>query len=189
MIVNIRGTSGSGKSTIVRAVMELYDSREPIMVDWRKRPLGYFCYTKLLPVLFVPGHYEAECGGCDTLPALDFMYHIIRKYADEECDVLFEGLIVVSDWKRARALHDDKYQFHVIGLSTSLKDCLAAVQDRRNRRAAAKGKEALPLNPAATNGKHRCLVLQEAKFKGAKVPFEWQDRAGALTRTKELLGW
>ena len=42
MIINVRGTSGSGKSTIVRNAMDLFTWRGPVHVKGRKQPLGYW---------------------------------------------------------------------------------------------------------------------------------------------------
>jgi hypothetical protein len=40
MIINIRGTGGSGKSTVVRRVIERYNSHYDEFIDGRKQPIG-----------------------------------------------------------------------------------------------------------------------------------------------------
>jgi len=186
-IVSIRGTSGSGKSTVVREVMKKYNC-EPINAPWRRRPLGYLCYADEHKPLFIPGHYETDCGGCDTLPAIEFTFNLIRRYINE-CDVIYEGLITQSDVNRCIQLHKDGYSVLVIGLNLPLAKCLKYVQQRRDARAEAHGRETSPLNPSNTNAKHHQITLQEAKFKSAKMDFRWLCREDALRATLEFLGW
>ena len=42
MIINVRGTSGSGNSTLMRSVMDQYTVRQPVHVPGRKRPAASF---------------------------------------------------------------------------------------------------------------------------------------------------
>lgn len=62
MILNIRGTSGSGKTYLVRQIMEALGPPKPIL-DVEDRVEGY----ELRGNIRVVGSYERECGGCDTL--------------------------------------------------------------------------------------------------------------------------
>lgn len=186
MLVNLRGTSGSGKSTLVRKIMALYPERKPITVDWRKQPLGYFCYAADHRTLFVPGHYETDCGGTDTLLSIDMTYSLIRKYMDE-CDVIYEGLITQSDVTRCVQLHKDGHQLKVLALSTPIDVCLSSVQARRDAKAAARGKEPIPLNSKNTIAKFNQLRPQERRFRDAGVDFRWVTREEALSVTMEAL--
>ncbi len=187
-IVSVRGTSGSGKSTLVREVMKLYKC-EPIRTEWRKRPLGYLCYADGHKPLFIPGHYETDCGGCDTLPAIEFTFKLMQKYIDQDCDIVYEGLITQSDVNRCMALHANGNKLLVIGLNLPLPECLKFVQARRDARAAAHGRESSPLNPSNTKAKHHQVKLQEAKFKAKGIDFRWLSREDALKATLEFLGW
>jgi len=187
-IVSIRGTSGSGKSTAARRVMEKYHC-EPINVSWRKRPLGYLCYAKHHKTLFVPGHYETDCGGCDTLPGIIFTFKVLQKYIDEGCDVLYEGLITQSDVNRLMDLHRSGNEVHVFGLNLSLAECLKHVQARRDAKAESKGVESSPLNPKNTKAKHHQVSLQEVKFKEIGVDFRWLSRDDTVKATLEVFGW
>lgn len=96
MIINIRGTSGSGKSHLVRSVMDLYGLRTKFFVENRKQPIGYTAHRRTSGRnLSVLGHYETACGGCDTIPSLDQIFSRAMK-AHGEHDVLFEGLIEIG---------------------------------------------------------------------------------------------
>ena len=101
MIINLRGTSGSGKSTVVRRVMEKYSQAStgainPQFSDGRKQPIGYACLPPDADVqpLWIPGHYETACGGCDTLKTVDQVYKEVTSAAELSYSVLFEGLMI-----------------------------------------------------------------------------------------------
>lgn len=194
-IVNIRGTSGSGKTHIVRRIMNHYLQYQIHTIPGRKQPIGYTYHPQdpmgeAMP-LFVVGHYEGGeggCGGCDNLPqGLDYIYSLIHEHADRGEDVIFEGLIVASDWRRCVDLAQ-KHDTLIIGLSTPLVDCLTAVQGRRDAKAALKGETAPPLNPKNTDLKHRALITQRKHFKDAGVDFRVLDRDAALNAALEHLG-
>lgn len=185
MIVNIRGTSGSGKSTLVKRVTKFY-TMEPVKVDWRRQPIGYLCYRPKGRTLWLPGHYEIDCGGCDTLPTVDFAFNLIRHYV-RDCDVMYEGLIIQSDVTRALDLHKDGHELVVIALNTPLDECILSVQSRRDAKAKSRGKETKPLDPSNTRAKHRQVELQEVKFKEAGVDFQWYSRDEAYDKIVDIL--
>jgi hypothetical protein len=134
MIVNIRGTGGSGKSTVIRRIMELYGNSRPVYQSGRKRPYGYeLSHTALPHPLYVVGHYETPCGGGDTIANVEDVFDSVRSYASHH-DVLFEGIISQDDTKRTIMLAREFPNFLVIFLTTSLKDCLDGIQQRRNAR-------------------------------------------------------
>lgn len=138
MIVNVRGTSGSGKSTLVRKIMDLYETRCKVHVDGRKQPIGYELFVPHHRPLFVVGHYETACGGCDTIAhkAFDTAYKLVRDYHARHYDVLFEGLLISAEANRLLKLHED-FPGHVVvvNLQTPLDDCMEGIRQRR----AAKG--------------------------------------------------
>jgi len=225
-VVNLRGTSGSGKTFIVKHVMSCYEDKLPHYIVGRKQPIGYtlrnqkvdsgtcmlclpnddgvsknpYCPvcrgtgSRQFPPLFVAGHYEGACGGCDNLSqGLDYIYELIHQALEREEDVIFEGLIVASDWRRCVELRR-KSLLLIIGLDTSLEECNRSVDARRAERAERRGKEAPPLRldpdgqPKNTRAKFNALLTQRKHFKIPGVDFRVLNRANALDATLQHLG-
>ena len=101
MIVNPRGTSGAGKTELVRRIIAGYGwgrggQVEPVSTPGRERPMFYRLRHPLggRPLVLL-GHYEATCGGCDTIRArdggLDEVFRLATEQAAGGCDVLLEA--------------------------------------------------------------------------------------------------
>lgn len=183
MIINIRGTSGSGKSTLVRGVISKATSKARFMRPGRKQPLGYVLGFDGATSLFIPGHYETACGGCDTINGLDDIYGLVQEAADLGNNVLFEGLIVCSDYKRLVRLKEEGYPVRVIGLTTPIDLCVDSVRQRR----LARGNEK-ELNPKNTEAKHKTNVSVLRRFEEAGVAVSYLSRDDALALTLKELG-
>lgn len=216
--INIRGTGGSGKSTLVKRVMQAegWANCHPWMREGRKRPAGYQLWKpnnqpSSVPDLFVPGHYETDCGGCDTLKTVDEVYDGIGVSINRGSSVLYEGIMVADDVRRAVEL-DKKLkeqlnqpsmtgtiprymeqgharpQLYVIALNTDIEDCLAAIRDRRRLAAAKAGKLPLPLSEKNTRDRHKRLQSGLGRLRDAGVTVERLSRDDAFARCRELLG-
>lgn len=185
MIINLRGTSGAGKSTIVKMVMEKYTSKEPMYRDGRRQPIFYNLSRNgtALRGLRTLGHYEIACGGCDTIQKIDDVYEMVRKAHAEGYDVLYEGIIVQDDVNRAIQLHKEGFPLVVLGLTTPLKDCLASVQARRDARG-----DVRPLDPKNTIARAKRVKSRMEKLRLSGVKTEWVSREQALERCLALLG-
>ncbi len=180
MIINLRGTSGSGKSTIVRTLMKMYDRVEP--TEECQRIVGYTCFRAGNP-LYVVGRYTTPCGGCDTLNGMDYIYNFIHTAAGAGKDVIFEGLIVASDTKRCIALKE-KWPLLVIELSTPIDICLAGVQARRDARG-----DTRPLNPSNTKAKAHQVEIQRKHWRAAQIDFRLLSREDAQKVVFAALGF
>lgn len=164
IVLNIRGSNGSGKSTVVRRFLGLgfkplyngipdkpekiwgYQIVQPRMVDGDVKFLS--------PPLFIIGPYENPSGGCDCLPNFDLICKqiaIMAKYGN----VIFEGAVVSTVAKRWAELQEEmkKYAHFIFGtLDTPQSRCVKRV----NKRRAKKGKG--PIDPTKSmDGKYKAV--------------------------------
>ena len=185
VIVNPRGTSGSGKTELVcRLLADCGWGRDGR--GGRARPMGYrLRHPRGGRPFLVLGHHEAACGGCDTIRAadggLDEAFRLADGYASDGHDVLLEGLFLSGEHARSAALAK-AHRLHVLRLSTPLDRCIRNVV-RRQR--AGRRNWASVVRTATTqqaNIEEACQLLQ----RHARV--EVLDFDGALRRARELLG-
>jgi hypothetical protein len=185
MIIQLRGTSGSGKSHIVRGVLEGAQSRLRIKELKRKQPLGYIARLDCGQVA-IPGHYETPCGGCDTIPDLTKVFDNVRLMAGHYRHVLFEGLLASEDTRRTLELAGPgapfEHDLRVVQIITPIEDCLAGIQLRRDNRG-----DTRPINPTNTANRVRTIARACDKLKEAGVPVYSTDRDGAAALVKEWL--
>lgn len=178
-IINVRGTSGSGKTWIVKAIMEKYPAIEPIHEEGRKKPLVYECKAVGVLPLIVLGHYDTACGGCDTLKTRDQVFGLARDWHAKGYNVLFEGLMIGGEVNRTVELPDCT----VINLTTDVGICVQSVIDRRlaagndkpfnEKNTVNKKKEVDRATQRIINDK-RCIVFQ-------------MDRADAYAMVEQIL--
>lgn len=202
MIFTIKGTSGSGKTSLVRNIMDLYDSKSRYMIPNRKQPLGYICSRsngqgKSLAVI---GHYETACGGCDTINKVEHIFQLVKESRQQGFNVLYEGLLVAADVVRTAEIAKLwPEEMHVIALNTPLEVCLDSINDRRlenwKRKAeiATQLNKPVPANPGPVNPKNTI-----SKFKGVQLCMQrladqgvnthWFNRDEAFNFVKEKLG-
>jgi ABC-type dipeptide/oligopeptide/nickel transport system ATPase component len=198
-VINIRGTSGSGKSTAVRTVMELatkmagqlgvtpYYADPAVFGKKRKNPLFYLLeFEAGHPGAAVLGHYGADCGGCDTLPDYAFIMELIRTRYGEGQHVLFEGLLLSHDKKQVTALWEwlGKKDFTVLELTEPLEVCLASVRERRAR----KGQDPNTFNPENTIRRHAEVIRASVQLEERGIPVRRVSRAECVPAVLDLLG-
>lgn len=159
MIINIRGTHGSGKSTLVRSLINRYKGvpLDPV----KGKPAGYRLIVPWLTRgLYVVGSYETACGGCDGIQPYALIWPRVEDYAALG-HVLFEGALVSSSYGnigRASEKYGDAFVFAF--MNTPLKTCLGWIAARR----AARGVEK-PLNPANTVHKYESIMSSIPKIR------------------------
>lgn len=147
MILNIRGTHGSGKSTIVRNILDRYGA-EPIACG-EDKPQGYRVPLQDGKQLYVVGSYENQCGGCDGIQPYSLIWPRVASYT--LCGhVLFEGALVSSSYGeigRSSEAYGDDFVFAF--LDTPLEVCLERIRKRREAKGNTK-----PLDPKNTRVKY-----------------------------------
>lgn len=190
VIVNPRGTSGSGKTQLVRCVAAEYGWYEgvanPIRREGRRRPIAY-CLPHPLhgrPLVLL-GDYEAASGGCDTIRlvdgGLDEAFRLADYYAAHGHDVLLEGLLLSGEHSRSATLAAS-HELYVIHLDTPLDRCIRNVIARQ--RAAGSRR----LSAARTATTHYSNVGETCRKLHDHASVEILDFDGALRRVRHLLG-
>ncbi|MCR4301830.1 MAG: hypothetical protein NUV51_09490 [Sulfuricaulis sp.] len=140
MVINIRGTSGSGKSTVVYEIMK---KGVVTPLDANRKPEGYRVdIPGLQKPVYVVGPYVTVCGGCDAISTQDEICRRIREYS-RLGHVLVEGLLMSHSFARYVALDRELFAWdetHCIWgfLDTPLEICLDRVRARREERRLAK---------------------------------------------------
>lgn len=130
-IIQLRGPSGAGKTTVMRRVMA--ELGTPIRVRPKDDP------TRRSPSLLVwpqhgvavIGHYDVLCGGCDTIKSRERPYDLARMAADSSMNVLLEGLFTTMEYHRTLALHTDGYERHDVFIRPPMPECIRNVEARR----------------------------------------------------------
>lgn len=156
MIIQVRGTSGSGKTWAVKRVMEGTDW-QAVSAPGRKRPLYYRTAAGSdWPPTVVLGHYESACGGCDTIGSAAAVAALTTRLRAEHpgAVIIQEGLLLSEDVKWTRDMGDVFCLF----LATPVDKCLEQV---RGRRAAAGNDKPLKED----NTRNRVGVIDRARVK------------------------
>jgi hypothetical protein len=134
MIVNVRGSHGAGKSTVIRAVMQrgiaepIYGLLGPRLPE---------AYEVTLPGAAVPtyviGPYRTPCGGCDQIKHNETVMALVGNYAGRG-HVLFEGVLISSAYGAVGTFLERWGRSAVfVFLDTPLEECLRRVEARRGR--------------------------------------------------------
>ncbi len=197
MITNIRGTSGSGKSTVVfnllkhfRAEGELFavfmhHAGGEYTIPMDQEPdssfdvhLGYQIFqhfdsnrpTYKSPLRIV-GKYLTPCGGCDGIKTQDEVSDRVRAWYNMGYEVLFEGLLIstiVGRWaEMAESVAENGSRLHNMRF-VFLNTPEEVCVERVKARRAAKG-NLKPLNETNTRDKWRLMQTIIAKLQARKL--------------------
>lgn len=137
MIISIRGTNGSGKSTIVRDLMSRAQSCRPLFgVLGVRKPEAYRLGWPELATTHVLGPYvtPSSCG-LDSITNYDLQPALLRKYAPLG-HVVFEGLISGKLWGRVGAVLEElapEQGVALLYLDTPVDECVRRVVERRRQ--------------------------------------------------------
>lgn len=181
MIIQIRGTSGSGKSTVMKQIMTTMGDWNGVYVEGRKKPL-YYISASDWPSTLVLGHYESPCGGCDTIGSAAAVYDLIQSLEGKVAytHLLCEGLLLSEDTKWTKLLHA-KHEVIVAYLTTKPDDCLDRIKQRRKSVGNDK-----PLNPS--NTLNRVGVIERSRIKLTEVGVPTY-RLSSVQAPKTIMKW
>jgi len=102
-VVNIRGTTGSGKSTIVRNLIHIADTSQVISISQGvKGHLLRFSWPDKYCTCIVIGRYEknSNFGGVDAISKISYVEPAIWKALQIAPVVVFEGLLISHSFER-----------------------------------------------------------------------------------------
>jgi hypothetical protein len=191
MIIMVRGNHGSGKSTVVRNVMQqmlctpIYGDLGP------KAPEAYCCLRKISPKhvagppTFVLGPYQSKAsGGFDYITSLGVKAAtiLLEKYRLKG-NVIFESILTsarILEPSIGRFIKVNKEEVIVATLDTSFEECLRSIE-RRGKVSVAGGK----------GSKHfvdlsRAIEHVTGKYAAMGYRMEYVSRASA---PEKILGW
>lgn len=201
-VVALLGTSGSGKSHVVRRVMDTYPAvmREAVRIPDRRQPILYRLRADESTDVYAPaplavlGHYESDCGGADTIDSMDEIFRLADGEAGLGSNVLFEGVLLYSCVNRFVEFRVDNpdERLVVVGLTeVPLDTCEASVLARRAGKAARTGKEPKPVGPNLRKNltaKWKGTVAAMNRLEAQGVAVARVDREGAYRRICDELG-
>lgn len=130
MIIDIRGTNGSGKSHPIHTILKEYPHQKWVLPEHAGEEVQYTLVESL--DMAIIGTYDTQCGGADGVTKQDAITNALRLLHPIYKTVVVEGSIVASVYSRwealAREVNDD-YQFWF--LDTPVEECIASVMARR----------------------------------------------------------
>jgi hypothetical protein len=161
MLISIRGTNGSGKSSVITELFDHGNYAPLFGVLGIKQPEAYKLLLKgVKKPLFVLGPYLTPTGGLDRVQPYDLILDLIKKYA-EKGHVLFEGVIVSSSYGRVGQLMETYGPEEAVMafMDTPLEQCIANVKKRRGAR-----DDEREFNPANLTSKYNQIVKSRVKM-------------------------
>lgn len=192
MIINLRGTSGSGKTTVVRNIMRRWPHAP---VEFTKtargqKPLVYRIIPSIERRLFVFGSYATECGGCDTISDYKTIIpELLPRYAPLG-DILYEGMLISGTYGSIgpvlAAMETAGHGPAIFAfLDTPIEVCLERVRARRVARG-----DLRELDPSNTVSKYKAIL--NAKKRVSAPPLSHRvvdiDHRDAEAQVLALLG-
>lgn len=189
MILNLRGTNGSGKSTVALALLNEYRADKPSLpLAMYTTPKGAERYVEGYHIkkldLIIVGAYKTACGGCDGIKTQDLICSAVRAAFSDANNVFFEGVIVSTLFSRYHALARElgskspQGRFCWAYLDTPLETCLTRIQARNG------GKE---IKENLVASKVRAIASTRAKAEAAGEWVETIDHQDAIRAVKRLL--
>ena len=186
MIIDIRGTNGSGKSWVAR---QLFLAAEGVLVlrgpgitpesQGQRKPDAIWAYMlsyqpHFRDKLYVVGRYDGDHGGgCDPVSPLAEVEARVR-YLAKFGHVVFEGVIVSGTFGRFGQVAAE-LPYTAVGLTTELDRCLDNIALRRRLQ----GKDPDAFNRTNPTRKAREVRSALRKFREAGTPTYETDADGA----------
>lgn len=130
MLINIRGTNGTGKSTLMRKFM-----------NDNPRHLNFNVNGRNIKVLesdgnFILGDYTRDCGGLDTTKNLDEVRGLVREYIGQG-NVFMEGMMYSTLYESPAGIDDEiaklGHEYYWVQINIPAQVCIDSTVERRVR--------------------------------------------------------
>lgn len=175
-IVKLTGTNGSGKTSAVRSIIEMFPS-SPITTLARRggaRPEDYLVQLPPTPIdsnrqLIVLGSYSNACGGCDAIQPYARIVEKLRAYTSDpkfkRASILMEGVMIsgrgsIGDFFDTLSPRSWRVVYAV--MDTPLELCIERVNKRRLARGVSE-----PVDTTNMTSKHRSRAVEQKKLAAA----------------------
>jgi hypothetical protein len=184
-IIQIAGTSGSGKSHLMRAIMDYakeFGTREED--NDHGKVLGYTLQLNDVDGdAYVLGPYNVPTGGCDTSSSAIEIFEQLPRLISHYTHLLFEGLFVMNMTRGPQLAAQYGEKFCVLQLTTPLGTCLESVNQRRAERGVDVLRDTSNTQDNYRRARNYCAAMRDAGARVIKV-----SRGEALDKVLELLG-
>jgi hypothetical protein len=137
MIINIAGTNGSGKTWVVRRLIEAATPIETIAGNDLWKEFGRVVRLTKRDIFIVGRYNNFDTGGADTIKDVSLIYDLIIQYAEKGFDVVYEGSYAMNHMRGLDMLNRMKkadIPVLILHLTTTLPECKASINERRERR-------------------------------------------------------
>jgi len=189
-LLNIRGTNGSGKSTVVRDLM----LRQGIVSSIKNEKGKTWAY-ELGEKIFVLGRYETACGGLDTYKDFAQTRTAIRSLLPLG-HIVMEGVLWSTVFKQSDEVAREFPQHHCIWamLDTPAEICLRRVKARQEEKGKVKDIDEALLIDKIEQITRRQAALKDEGWDTRILPWtnpfpvvcEWLTNEGVLMPREEM---
>lgn len=189
-LINIRGTNGTGKSTLMRNYIGDFKRLEYQVTSGRT--------IKVLQNgnRYILGDYTRDCGGLDTFKTLDEVRECVRHYIALG-DVFMEGMMYSTLYSTPAAIDDEitalGHEYYWVHLDVPVEVCIQSTVERRVKNGNFKDFDPIQLakkwrsTGAAFNkavdtrltyrgGRQHCKIAIDFALGGSKSMFQTQDK-------------
>lgn len=185
MLINVRGTSGSGKTHTVRGLMDVIGQPWADVHNLEGKVIAHVAHFRMQPVYVIGDYSSNVCGGCDKIRSQNEVCSLVRHFS-QFGHVVFEGLILSHLYARYVALDDEMTGMgeHYVWafLDTPIELCLERITQRRLDVGNTK-----PLNPYNTISKHESILRCIEKVRDERRAVVILDHNNPVEQLIELL--